>query len=230
MNIFVYSDESGVFDKSHNELFVFGGVVFFSKEEKDICARKYLHAERAVRSSENIPKEKEVKATTISNENKAKLFRSLGDAQKFAVIIKQKQILDQIFQGKKDKQRYLDYAYKIGIKRCFQQSISSGKLNPDDVTDLFFFVDEHTTATNGYYELRESLEQEFRFGTYNVQYSQFYPPIFPNLKNVSLKFCNSASMTLVRASDIVANKVFYLARNHLPTIDSVRNLYYSYLP
>ena len=167
---------------------------------------------------------------TFSNENKAKLFRSLGDAQKFAVIIKQKQVLDQIFKGKKDKQRYLDYAYKIGIKRYFQQSISSGKLNPDDVTDLFFFVDEHTTATNGYYELRESLEQEFRFGTYNVQYSQFYPPIFPKLKNVSLKFCNSASMTLVRASDIVANKVFYLARNHLSTIDSVRNLYYSYLP
>ena len=27
MEIYVYSDESGVFDKVHNELFVFGGLI-----------------------------------------------------------------------------------------------------------------------------------------------------------------------------------------------------------
>lgn len=49
MNIFVYSDESGVLDKAHNEIFAFGGLVFLSKDEKDIASRKYHAAERCVR-------------------------------------------------------------------------------------------------------------------------------------------------------------------------------------
>ena len=35
MNIFVYSDESGVFDVAHNDFYVFGGILFLSKNEKD---------------------------------------------------------------------------------------------------------------------------------------------------------------------------------------------------
>lgn len=46
MNIFVYSDESGVFDAAHNDIFVFGGVLFLDKESKDANARKFVHAER----------------------------------------------------------------------------------------------------------------------------------------------------------------------------------------
>lgn len=35
MDLFIYSDESGVFDKIHNEIFVYGGLIFLGKEEKD---------------------------------------------------------------------------------------------------------------------------------------------------------------------------------------------------
>ena len=38
MNIFVYSDESGVFDVKHNEIYVFAGVVYLSKEDRDIAS------------------------------------------------------------------------------------------------------------------------------------------------------------------------------------------------
>ena len=51
MNIFVYSDESGVLDKAHNDIFAFGGLVFLSKDEKDIASRKYHAAERIFRNS-----------------------------------------------------------------------------------------------------------------------------------------------------------------------------------
>ena len=73
----------------------------------------------------------------------------------------------------------------------------------------YFFVDEHTTATDGKYELREALEQEFRFGTYNWNYSVFFPPLFPNVKTVDVCFCNSSKVTLVRAADIIANKIYH---------------------
>ena len=28
MDLFIYSDESGVFDKEHNEIYVYGGLIF----------------------------------------------------------------------------------------------------------------------------------------------------------------------------------------------------------
>jgi len=38
MRIFIYSDESGVFDKKHNDLFVYGGIILLSKEQRDQAA------------------------------------------------------------------------------------------------------------------------------------------------------------------------------------------------
>lgn len=40
--------------------------------------------------------------------------------------------------------------------------------------NVFVYNDEHTTATNGRYELREGLEQEFKLGTYNMRYDKFF--------------------------------------------------------
>lgn len=49
MDLFVYSDESGVFDRIHNDYFVFGGLILLGNEAKDIAIRKYIAAERALR-------------------------------------------------------------------------------------------------------------------------------------------------------------------------------------
>lgn len=92
--------------------------------------------------------------------------------------------------------------------------IEEEKISAKDVEQIFFFVDEHSTATNGRYELQEALAQEFKHGTHNYNYSCFYPPIFPALNGISVQFCNSATKTLIRSADIVANKLYYLARKH----------------
>ena len=39
MNIYVYSDESGVFDKEHNDYFVFGGLILLGTEDKEKWSR-----------------------------------------------------------------------------------------------------------------------------------------------------------------------------------------------
>jgi hypothetical protein len=140
-------------------------------------------------------------------------------------------VLDRIYLSKKDKQRYLDYAYKIAVKRAFENLIQDGTINPDEVERLYFYVDEHTTATNGRYELEEALEQEFKLGTYNYRYDTYYPPIFKKMKDVQLEYCNSESKLLVRAADIVANKIFYLARNEKrKELRDIQNLNVIYLP
>lgn len=213
MEIYVYSDESGVFDVAHNKYYVFGGVMFLSKEDKDACTNKYLAAERRVKQTVSMPSADEAKASVLSNKNKGKLFRSLNHQIRFGVIVDQTHVLQRIFASKKDKQRYLDYVYKIAVKRCFECLIKEQRIIPSEVSELHFYVDEHTTATNGLYELREGLEHEFKNGTYSPKWDHFYPPIFQNLQSVTLDFCNSSARTLVRAADIVANRIYYLARN-----------------
>lgn len=211
MDLYVFSDESGVFDRVHNDIFVFGGIVFFSKEERDACARKYIHAERALRSAGVYSQKAELKASAISKKDKGKLFRATNQYCRFSVAIYQKRLLERIFADKKTKQRYLDYAYKIGLKRLFEHLIKNGTILPEEITNIFVFADQHTTATNGRYELEQSLQQEFKFGTYNQSWSVYYPPLFHQLQTISVSFCNSAKKPLIRAADIIANRVYYMA-------------------
>ncbi len=230
MNIFVYSDESGVFDKFHNDFFVFGGLMFLSKDDRDVWSRKYIAAEKSVRSSEKMRTDIEVKATTISNKSKSKLYRSLNQAEKFGVVVKQKKLLDSLFDNKKGKQRYLDWAYKMSVKTKFLELIRNGQIVADNITGIYFFVDEHTTATNGIYELQESLEQEFKYGTYNYDWMTFHPPIFPNLQIVKVEYCNSSTKTLVRAADIVANHIYHEATENSGDVQNSNKLVLYYHP
>lgn len=210
MNIFVYSDESGVFDKKHNKYFIYGGLIILSKEEKENALRLYKNAEKVLRETKyKNCKNLELKACKITNKEKSQLFRSLNRFIKFSIIIDQEKVLDRIFKSKKDKQRYLDYAYKVGLKKIFKTLIKSKKIVEKEVENIYFFVDEHTTATNGRYELQEALENEFKNGTYNYEYNKYFEPIFTNIKSLEVKFCNSINTVLVRAADIVANKVYY---------------------
>lgn len=149
---------------------------------------------------------------------------------KFCGIVKQESVLDSIFESKKTKQRYLDYVYKISVKRAFEQLILNKQIIPNEIENIYFFVDEHTTATNGRYELREGIEQELKHGTHNFEYNAYYPPIFPNVRSIDMKFCNSESTLLVRAADIVANRVFYLQRNDLIKLNAINDINLIYFP
>jgi len=46
MKIYVYSDESGVFDKIHNDYFVFAGIIIIGDNDKIKWSNKYISAEK----------------------------------------------------------------------------------------------------------------------------------------------------------------------------------------
>ena len=211
MNIFVYGDESGVFDKKHNDVFVFGGLVFLDKEEKDKQCRKFLHAERCIRPYYgNGSRDGELKACRISNKHKSNLFRSTNGCIRYAFVINQQSVADEAFNNKKRKQRYLDNVYTVGLKRVFSRLIRAGKIDPRDIDNIYVRFDEHTTATDGRYELKEGMEEEFKHGTMNFRYNTFHGPIFPEMRGVvDLSFRDSKNDTLIRASDIIANQAWY---------------------
>lgn len=213
MNIFVYTDESGVFDKKHEDIYVFGGVIFLDANSKDDAGRKYISAEKKLKRNHRRYEKGELKACRLSNKHKSSLFRLLNREITFSIVIKQTNVLDRIFEDKKSKQRYLDYAYKIGLKRAFEELIDSKTIKPEEVERLYIFNDEHTTATNGRYELKEALEAEFKNGTYNYDWNKFYPPIFENLQEIKLEYCNSEKKPHVRMADIIANRAYYLSKS-----------------
>ena len=117
------------------------------------------------------------------------------------------------------------FLYKLAVKNAFELAISNNEIQSTEVTDLHFYVDEHSTATNGIYELRESLEGEFKKGTHNWNYNTYFPPLFENLNSVDVSFCNSKQYYLVRASDIIANRIYYLVKqNKLEKLRDIKNL------
>ena len=211
MNLYIYSDESGVFDKKHNDYFVFGGIICFGNEQKERACRRYKSVERQLRVEYHYKEEKELKACLVSNKTKFKLFKCLHDTYKFCVLIKQKQVLDVIFENKKHKQRFLDYVYKMCLRVSFEYLITHNMLNPYKIEKIYVNADEHHTATDGLYELRENLLNEFKYGTFNSDWTSCREPLFPTMDEVIVKFCDSAKTLLVRAADIVANHFYHLA-------------------
>ena len=209
MDLFIYSDESGVFDVTHNEYFVFGGILFIGKEEKENFNRKYLHAERCLRWKPEYKELPEIKASVLKPGDRQKLYRSMNQCIKFGIVINQKKLLTSIFAEKKSKQRYLDYAYKIGVKRLLKSLLDDQTISIEEIDTIHVVVDEHTTATNGLYELRESILQELKYGMHNYTWDKFFPPMFPSLKDVTVDYVDSSKKPLVRAADIVANKLYY---------------------
>ena len=210
-DIYIYSDESGVFDSKHNDIFVFAGVICFGKEEKELLTNNYKRVEETIRAKNHISIKKEIKANSLSIEDKYHVYRSLLNTFKFVVIIKEKELNPNVFENKKHKQRYLDYAYKLALKKAFETIINARYINPKDIKNIYVNCDEHNTATDGIYELRENLLNEFHNGTFSMTYNKFYPPIIPNLENLFVNYCNSAKVTLIRAADIIANHIYHEA-------------------
>ena len=215
MDIYVYSDESGVFDRVHNRHFVYGGLILLGAEQKREAENKYRAAERSLRASGGYPHGQELKATALKNAEKGKLFRSMNHFVKFGVVVEQWRVFPRIFSDTKSKQRYLDYVYKIGLKHAIGTLIETGAVSRADIRRIFILADEHATATDGKYELRESLRKEFKEGMYNSNFTSFVEPMIPDMEDISVRFLDSSVTPLIRAADIIANRIYYHAEHDL---------------
>lgn len=232
MDIFVYSDESGVFDCYHSRYFVFGGLVFLDGETMQSASRRYLAYENHVRERLAIPQSEEVKACNLPAKSRRLLLKATNREFRFGVVIEipALRIRWRIADDKKSRQRYMDFAYKIAIKRFFSSLIQDGAINPNDVRVIHFYTDQHHTATNGIYELEEGLEQELIRGTINFETQDTFLPLFPKAKSVSVKYCDSKKVALIRAADVVANKIYRQVNLQQLTYEERPTFYVYHLP
>lgn len=206
MDVYIYSDESGVFDREHDDYYVYGGLIFTGKEMRDDAIRLYRSVEKEIANSYDAGIE--LKATTIKGKHKRRLFGATHGFYRFGGIVDQKKVNAGYYTHKKSKQRYLDFVYKLSVKNALIQLQQQGCLALDSIEQIIIYTDEHTTATDGIYELKEAVYHELHIGTQNFEKNLFFPPILVNLRNVDLKSCDSKQHPLVRAADIIANTIY----------------------
>lgn len=217
MKLYVYADESGAFDKVHNDLFVYGGLVLAGAEAKDDAARRYIAIERKIREANSAHDvHPELKASFMTLKERKRAFQSIKKpgCHQFAVIVNQRALRDEVFDSKKRKQRFLDYALKRGIKRGIVQALREDGIPRESIDSVTVVVDEHSTSTCGEYNLMESINEELRNGMFNPTWQLFFPPVFTHgIPEIPVAYVDSSKVPLVRASDITANWVFMAERD-----------------
>jgi hypothetical protein len=211
MKLYVFADESGVFDRVHADLFVYGGVIILGKTNYDAIVNKHRSLERRLRredpSLKNVP---EIKAAYLNLKQRKRLFNlQVPQCVRFGIVIDQQRVYKQIYQTKQDKQRFLDYALKRGIKHAIESANTSGLILKKEINCMSIVVDEHSTATSGKYTFKETVDEEFRRGTYSPNYDKFFPPLFSlDFPCIPVSYCDSKKVVGVRIADITANWIY----------------------
>ena len=204
MDVWVYSDESGTFDNVHHKTFVYSGLIFTDPQVMELTRRRYVAAERNKRKKLCYSGINELKAFLLKYDDRNDLYRILSDIPKFTVIINQPKLdSKRVFLNPRTKQHYLDFAFVASAKKAFEALVAKGSLLRTDEISFHFNMDEHSTANDGNYDLKDVLYKELKESV-----SAYSVPLFPKTKNVSIQFCKSDQNPLIRAADIVANRVY----------------------
>ena len=214
MTIFIRADESGVFDPIHNDFFIFAGLIFLNRQEMELTGRRFLSIEKKLRQKKEYKNIPELKAALLKHSDRRTLFSVTESCNRFASVINLKKIdRKAVLADKKSKQRYLDYAFELGLKRAVQCMAAKGSISFDDPAEFDIILDERTSATNGEYNLAESILHEMRGEICNINTLMTFAPVLPAAKKVSVRYGNSAKEPLLRAADVLANRILHECRH-----------------
>ncbi len=212
--IFIYIDDSGVLhEHSRERYFIYAGYIFVSKAQKDYALAKYRAANKKVHTGN-----KELKACNAKGKTKRYLLSNMKQFESFACVVDIRRVYSKILAHKKSIHRYKDYCLKRLIKAKIEELIRRKRIKSNIPTILRIFIDNQPTSTDGIYNLRESIREEFSTGIENYDYGTYFPPIFKKRLCVEITFCDSKMHFLIQASDMLANCTF-IKYNYNPKID-----------
>lgn len=220
--MYFFFDDSGVLHKNEpSGYFVYAGYVFTSREELDTAKRRYINANKKLKNALGISGE--LKAAELRASHKRALFNSVKKYESISAAVDIGRVYDHILSNKKSRCRYKDYVLKLCVKKKLNDFIARGILSRDDDIDLRIYIDEQLTATNGYYDLRDSIWEELRHGIANFNYGVTHTPIFSGDVRVSIEYCDSKCNYLIQASDIIANRIWTSYRVNNPKLRDIPN-------
>ena len=101
--------------------------------------------------------------------------------------------------------------------------ITDGLISKDEEIVISIYIDEQLTATDGYYDLRDSIKEELQYGIVNFDYGIRHPHLFEADVIVNIKYCNSSRNYMIQASDILANRIWTSYRSQNRKLRQIDN-------
>lgn len=224
--VYINIDDSGKLVEKER-VAIYAGLVFTSKQEKDKFITQYRSIVNNIRCkycSENIEKctSNRVCPELKHNNLKPKHIRQLMNyIKKYSIlscIISNDNVYSNIKRDTASRGRFLDFALKLLIKETFKGLIRENKINPNKPVRLIFNIDEQTTKTNGYYNLKDSIYEELKYGIYSYNYAVKYESILNSDFDVILNYQKSDKSYLIQAADLTAGSI---RKNYLNSINDI---------
>ncbi|MBO1308673.1 DUF3800 domain-containing protein [Enterococcus sp. 669A] len=220
--VFLFFDDSGVLHKNApNRFFIYAGLIFVGKDAKENAKRRYCGVVKRIKSNKNL--EGELKASLLKPSDKYDLYRVLKDEQSMGLTVDISKVHQSILKEKNSIHRFKDYALKRLVKAKMEELIAKGLLDANEDVRINICVDEQATATNGYYNFRDSVYEELKNGIINYNYETFHQPIFFGNVEISVSYCDSKHNYLVQASDILANRLWTSFKINQPSMRNIPN-------
>ena len=205
--VIFFFDDSGVLHKNEpSGYFVYAGYVFSNRKDLDSARRKYINANKKLKKA--LGRTDELKAATLDVKHKRALYNSVKEYDTVAVVVDISRLYDYILADKKSICRYKDYVLKRCIKSKLKKMITDGLISKDEDIIISVYIDEQLTATNGYYDLRDSIKEELQHGIANFDYGIRHPHVFDANVEVIIHYCDSSANYMIQASDILANRIW----------------------
>ena len=211
--IYINLDDSGKLT-FNEKISVYGGLVFFSKNEKDKFITQYrsiideIKCKYCKQALGNCTKTcPEIKNTNIKPSDKRRIMNYIKKFYVIALVIKNDNVYEHIKNNKASKGRYTDYAIRRLIKETISTLVKSKGLNPANPVKLIINIDQQSTKSNGYYNLHDGLVEELKFGISNFNYGFTVKPVLIGDLDITISYQDSGRSYVVQAADLLAGTI-----------------------
>lgn len=211
--IYINLDDSGKLTRKE-KVSVYGGLVFFSKREKDKFITqyrsiindikcKYCHKDKD--NCSNICPE--IKNTNIKQTDKRRIMNFIDKFFIVSLIIDNDKVYEHVIKNRASKGRYIDFTMRVLIKKTIEELIKQRKIDPDKPLKIVLNIDEQSTKSNGYYNLKDGIYEELVHGIYNYNYDKCFKPILNNKLDLNISYQDSGNSYAVQGADLIAGTI-----------------------
>lgn len=235
--IYINIDDSGKMS-TKEKIAVYGGIVFLDKKEKDKFITQYKSIINEIKckycnlninncNGLNCP---ELKHSNLKNGDIRRIINYIKKYMVIACVINNSKIYGHIMNNKAAKGRYSDYALRRTIKGIIINLIRDERIDAKKPLKIILNIDEQSTKSNGYYNLKDGLMEELKYGIINFNYGKKHEPVIFGKLDIELTYQKSDKSYVVQAADLVAGtvrkKVIHFSNNPIDLYKSLEFVNY----
>lgn len=224
--VYINLDDSGKLT-AKEKISVYGGLIFLSKKEKDKFITQYRSIINSIKCSYCENKDDcnnkcpEIKNTNIKQSDKRRIMNYIKKYYIIALVIKNDEVYEYIKNDKAAKGRFIDYAIRRMIKEIIKSLIDNNRIDSHIPIKLIINIDQQSTKSNGYYNLRDGLIEELKYGIVNYNYDKEIKPIIFSDLDIKVSYQDSSKSYVVQAADLLAGTIRKIS------IDNINDLHTS---